>query len=156
MYSQSVGTGDEKRSVYVNTYTNTFFSDSSFLRKCPLRQYGAFLLKFKYFETLFLTFFNNSQIILDFVASILMIDFSLKLQCSSCHHTDPLSHSWLNYPTAKLEAHLVQSRAFLYHVHFRFVTNRSFFKNLETSESFNIGQCHFNSTKTLLRQDLTR
>ena len=36
-----------------------------------------------------------------------MTDFSLKLQCSSCHHTDPLSHSWLNYPTAKLEAHLV-------------------------------------------------
>ena len=85
-----------------------------------------------------------------------MIDFSLKLQCSSCHHTDPLSHSWLNYPTAKLEAHLAQSRAFLYHVHFKFVTNRSFFKNLETSESFNIGQCHFNSTETLLRQDLTR
>ena len=43
-----------------------------------------------------------------------MTDFSLKLQCSSCHHTDPLSHSWLNYPTAKLEAHLVfsQSRDF--------------------------------------------
>ena len=83
-----------------------FFDDLSFLRKCPLRQYGAFLLKFKHFEMLF-SFFNNSQIILDFVASILMTDFSLKLQCCSCHHTDPLSHSWLNYPTAKLEAHFV-------------------------------------------------